>query len=64
MSGNMSEIVLDLKETLHASNVPKFVTYWLLTALERDGATRKTIGTVFNEMLKLRYFILDDILEG
>jgi len=35
-----------------------------LTALERDGATRKTIGTVFNEMLKLRYFILDDILEG
>jgi hypothetical protein len=60
----MKDVVLDLKESLHSSNVSKFVNFCLMHVLEHDQVQRKGTGTIFKEMVKRRFFSADDILEG
>lgn len=56
--------VLDLKEFLHPTTVPKFINMCLLHVLEHNQKERRCTGTLMKEMVKRKLFTSDHILAG
>jgi len=64
LNEKLEDVVIDVKESLHSSNVAKFINFCLLHVLENDRVQRKATGAIFKELLKRRFIRSDDMQEG